>query len=303
MNVFTKSALALAACSGAALLPGLVAQNAQTGAKGPQTGVPGLSTGSQTTPSSAHAAPARAVSTVGSQGYHPVHEKFTDAQIENGGSLFLQNCAFCHGKDAGGGESGPDLTRSKLVSTDKKGEAISQVIHNGRPNKGMPAFNLADADVLSLVAFVHSQQDKVMSETGTRKGVDDSDLQTGNAAAGKAYFEDAGGCTQCHSATKDLAGIATRYQGLRLEQQMLYPRDVKEKITVKTSTGQTLTGTVDTQDEFTIAMTDSFGVHHSWPVSAVTFKVDDPLAAHVTAMSKYTDDDIHNVFAYIETLK
>src|SRR5580698_2177492 len=60
-------------------------------------------------------APARAPSTVGSQGPLPEHAKFTGAQIDAGGTLFLQNCAFCHGKDAGGGESGPDLTRSKLV--------------------------------------------------------------------------------------------------------------------------------------------------------------------------------------------
>jgi cytochrome c oxidase cbb3-type subunit III len=101
--------------------------------------------------------------TVGSQGPIPEHAKFTGTQIDAGGVLFLQNCAFCHGKDTGGGESGPDLTRSKLVTSDKEGEAISVVIRNGRTDKGMPKFNLPDSEVLNLVAFIHSQQDKAMS--------------------------------------------------------------------------------------------------------------------------------------------
>jgi cytochrome c oxidase cbb3-type subunit 3 len=251
---------------------------------------------------SGRSAPARAPSTVGSQGPLPEHAKFTGTQIDAGGSLFLQNCAFCHGKDAGGGESGPDLTRSKVVSSDKEGEAIGPVIRNGRPDKGMPKFNLADADVLNLVAFIHSQQDKAMSQTGTRKGVDESDLKTGNAEAGKLYFEGAGGCTKCHSSTT-LAGVATRFNGLQLEEQMLYPRNVKSKVSVKTSNGQTLSGSLEYQDEFTIGMKDAAGVYRSWPVGAITFQVDTPLEAHVTAMSKYTDDDIHNVLAYIQTLK
>ena len=233
----------------------------------------------------------------------PVHAKFDNGQIENGGSLFLQNCAFCHGKDAGGGETGPDLTRSKLVEGDKNGEAIGAVVRNGRVEKGMPRFSLADADILSLVAFVHSQQDKAMAQTGNRKGVDESDLKTGNAAAGKQYFEGTGGCVKCHSATGDLAGVATRFNGLRLEMQMLYPSDAKSTVSVKTATGQTLTGPLLYEDEFTIGMRDSFGNYHSWPTSAITFHVDKAADAHVAAMAKYTDDDIHNVLAYIQTLK
>lgn len=246
---------------------------------------------------------ARPPVTVGSQGPKPVHAEFTRVQVEAGGSLFLQNCAFCHGKDAGGGESGPDLTRSKLVASDKNGEAIGAVVRNGRQEKGMPHFGLPDAEIVDLVAFVHHEQDEAMSQTGTRKGVEDSDLQTGNAAAGKQYFEGAGGCITCHSATGDLAGVATRYSGLQLEEQMLYPADAKTKVTVKTSTGQSYAGTVEYQDEFNIGMRDSFGVYHSWPTTAITYKIDRPADAHVAALAKYTDKDIHNVLAYIQTLK
>lgn len=244
----------------------------------------------------------RPVVTVGSQGPMPVHAAYTPAQIEAGGTLFLQNCAFCHGKEAGGGESGPDLTRSKLVSSDKDGEAISPVIRNGRAEKGMPKFNLPDGDVTSLVAFIHSQQDKMMSQTGNRKGVDEADLQTGDAAAGKRYFEGEGGCTKCHTAAK-LSGVATRFSGLQLEMRMLYPRDAKKTVQVKTASGQTFNGPLVYQDEFTIGMRDEAGIYHSWPARSITFQVDNPVEAHVTAMGKYTDDAIHNMFAYIQTLK
>jgi cytochrome c oxidase cbb3-type subunit III len=243
----------------------------------------------------------RVPTTVGSQGPLPEHAKFTGTQIDSGGVLFLQNCAFCHGKDAGGGESGPDLTRSKLVSGDKEGEAIGVVIRNGRLDKGMPKFNLPDTDTIDLVAFIHSQQDKAMSQSGNRKGVDPSDLLTGNVEAGKKYFEGAGGCSKCHSETS-LAGVATRNVGLRLEQQMLYPRGIKSKVTVTTKAGETFAGTLDYRDEFTIGMTDSTGAKHTWPADTIT-KVEDPLEAHVDAFSKYTDADIHNLFAYIQTLK
>jgi cytochrome c oxidase cbb3-type subunit III len=240
---------------------------------------------------------------VGSQGPLPVHETYTAEVIASGGSQFQQNCAFCHGRDAGGGESGPDLTRSKLVTQDKAGEGIGPVIRNGRLEKGMPKFNLSDAEVTSLVAFIHSQQDKAMSQTGNRKGVDPSDLQTGNAEEGKKYFNGAGTCSKCHSATGDLAGVAKRYEGLKLEQQMLYPRGAKAKVSVTPRNGKPVSGTLAFQDEFTVALLDDAGTYHSWSTSDVTFKVDAPFKAHVELFDKYTDDDIHNLMAYIQTLR
>ena len=163
-----------------------------------------------------------------------------------GGSVFQQNCAFCHGRDAGGGETGPDLTRSKLVSTDVGGDKIGDVVLHGRPDKGMPAFsNFTPEQITQLAAFIHAQQTKAMSQSGKRKGVDVSDLQTGNVEAGKAYFNGAGGCATCHSPTGDLAGIASRYEGLQLEERMLYPKDVKNKVTVTLPSGETVSGTLE----------------------------------------------------------
>ncbi|MFY9940026.1 MAG: c-type cytochrome [Silvibacterium sp.] len=222
---------------------------------------------------------------------------------EAGGALFRQNCAFCHGRDAMGGETGPDLTQSRLVRADRGGDRISEVIRDGRPEKKMPAFNFSSQELLSLAAFIHAQEAAAVSKKGGRRGVEVADLQTGNVEKGKEYFDGAGGCVKCHSATGDLAGIASRFEGLQLEEQMLYPRDVKNQVTVTLPSGEKLTGTLEYQDEFTIGMRDDDKTYHSWPVGKVKFKVDSPVDAHVELFSKYTDDDIHNLMAYLQTLR
>jgi mono/diheme cytochrome c family protein len=220
---------------------------------------------------------------------------------EAGRRLFQRNCAFCHGRDAAGGESGPDLTRSKLVLSDANGIKVTDVVRNGRPEKKMPAFNFSNEEIHGLVVFLHRQT--ASSKPGGRRGVDVSDLQTGNVEAGKRYFNSAGGCAKCHSVTGDLAGVALRFEGLQLEQQMLYPRNAKSQVTVTLATGQTMTGLLAYRDEFTIGLRDSDGVYHSWPVTSIHYTIDSPADAHVELFSKYTDDDIHNLMAYLQTLR
>jgi cytochrome c oxidase cbb3-type subunit 3 len=224
--------------------------------------------------------------------------------VQSGRALFRQDCSFCHGRDAGGGESGPDLTRSKLVTEDVDGDKIGVVVHNGRPDKGMPPFDRSDQQIASLAAFIHTQQSRALSRgSGGRKGVDAVDLQTGNAEAGEQYFEGVGGCSSCHSPTGDLAGIASRYRGLELEEQMLYPRHAKSRVTVKLSFGQTITGNLAYLDEFTVGLIDSTGAYRSWRTSDVQYKVDTAVDAHVELFSKYTDADIHNLMAYLQTFR
>lgn len=223
----------------------------------------------------------------------------TAAHIESGNTLFQQKCAFCHGRDAGGGETGPDLTRSKLVMDDVNGNKIADVIHNGRPGR-MPPFDLNPQDTEDIVAFIHDQQKKAAT-AGHRKGVDVSDLQTGNADAGKQYFQKA--CSKCHSATGDLAHIATKYQGLQLEEHMLYPREARSRATVTLASGEKLTGTVEYHDEFTLGILLPDGTYRSWPVDRIHYTLDSPQNGHVELFSKYTDDDIHNLMAYLQTLR
>ena len=237
------------------------------------------------------------------QSSNPAPQKFPPALIQSGESLFQQDCAFCHGRDAAGGETGPDLTRSKLVNDDIKGEKIGAVVRNGRPDAGMPRFSLTDQQIAGLTAYIHNQKTVAESQKGGRRGVDVSDLQTGNVDAGKAYFNGAGHCSTCHSPTGDLAGVASRFEGLKLEERMLYPRNARSKVTVTLPSGETMTGTLAYRDEFTVGLRDDSGRYHSWPVSSVKFTVDDPAEAHVAQLSKYTDEDVHNLMAYIQTLR
>ena len=223
--------------------------------------------------------------------------------VRAGQPIFAAQCGFCHGRDAMGGETGPDLTRAPLVSADVRGVKIGPVVRTGRVDKGMPAFTLGDADVAAIVAFIHDQ--KIKSESpGARRSVNAADLQTGNADAGRQYFNGAGRCATCHSPTGDLAGVAKRLQGLELLQRMLYPSRARgATVTVRLPSGELVAGALAYRDEFTIALTDAEGRYRSWPAGQVTFTVDNPLEAHADQLGRYTDDDMHDVLAYLQTLR
>jgi len=220
-----------------------------------------------------------------------------------GGAIFLQNCAFCHGRDAMGGETGPDLTQSKIVLEDKDGSAISAVVREGRVEKKMPAFQFSNSELTSLVAFIRVRVAAAASGQGGRRGVAVADLQTGDAAAGERYFKGAGGCAKCHSAGGDLKGIAARYQGLQLEERMLYPRDAKSQVTVTLPTGEAVTGVLAYRDEFTIGLRDGKGNYRSWPADKVKVAIDSPVEAHVEQFPKYSDKDVHDLMAFLQTLR
>jgi cytochrome c oxidase cbb3-type subunit 3 len=228
-------------------------------------------------------------------------------QIHAGEQRFTSQCGFCHGRDAAGGETGPDLTRSRLVADDTRGDKIGPLLRAGRPDQGMPAFSLSDTDLAAVVAFIHDQKTKSEALGGGRRSVDASDLATGNAEAGRRYFNQVGNCSGCHSATGDLAGVASRYKGLALLQRMLYPSGrpapARPKVMVTLASGQTVARDVGSEDEFTIVTLDSSGARQTYEKSAVKYKIDDPMSAHFAQLGKYTDDDMHNVFAYLDTLK
>ncbi len=217
--------------------------------------------------------------------------------------MFAAQCGFCHGRDAMGGETGPNLTKSALVRDDASGDAIRALLREGRIDKGMPAFRLSDADTTAVIAFIGDQRSK--SELpGARRSVDPADLQTGNAERGREYFNGTGRCRTCHSPAGDLSGVATRHQGLELLQRMLYPSKSRAAtVRVTLQAGEAVTGALAYHDEFTIALTDSSGRYRSWLTRDVTFTVDNPLDAHVDQLAKYTDDDMHDVLAYLQTLR
>jgi len=223
--------------------------------------------------------------------------------VERGKKAFEGNCAFCHGQDATGGR-GPDLVRSALVAHDKDGDLIGPVIRNGRPKKGMPALHLNDTEIKDIAAFLHYRQAQGVASARLPANYALKWMLTGNAAAGRAFFNGAGKCKECHSPTGDLAHIATKYSPLDLEAKMLYPGGKDHRtVTVTLPSGKTVEGPLDHLDEFTVALHDSAGWYHSFPRSQVKVKVHDPLSAHRQLLDKLTQADVHNLFAYLETLK
>ncbi len=215
---------------------------------------------------------------------------------------FAQSCGFCHGEDATGSRA-PDLVRSPLVNRDSGGDLIAPVIRNGRPDQGMPALPLPDATIQDIVAFLHTRVKQAAGSSRVGGDYPIERLLTGDATAGRAYFNGAGKCATCHSPTGDLAGIAKKYPPLFLEERILAPRAGRPTVTVTTPSGAQITGKLDHLDDFSVSLRDTDGWYHSWSRDHVKVAVNDPLQTHREMLTKYTDADIHNLFAYLETLQ
>lgn len=244
---------------------------------------------------------------LGALGWRPAAAGAADSKAippaaERGQQLFVQHCSFCHGPEATGAR-GPDLLRSALVAHDVNGNLIGDLVRSGRPDKGMPAQNLTEPETQDIAAFLHFRANEALHSGHVSTNYPIERLLTGNADAGKAFFNGAGGCTACHSPQGDLKGIANKYAPIDLEAHMLYPRDAVQTLTVSLPDGQTVEGPLVHMDEFSVALRDGSGWYRSFQRSRVQVKVHDPLAGHQQLLNKLTQDDVHNLFAYLMTLK
>jgi cytochrome c oxidase cbb3-type subunit III len=223
--------------------------------------------------------------------------------VSAGKRQFQQTCGFCHGPD-GRGASGPDLIRSPLVSHDENGNLIGPVVRNGRPEKGMPAFQLSDAEINNIAQFLHSQAKiaasvarRIPSEYPLEK------LLVGSADEGKAFFDGPGNCKSCHSPSGDLAHVASKYKPFDLQTRIVYPSGLRPSLTVRDSSGRSFTGEQVYADEFLVSLRDKNGWVYSWKRDTVQVAVKDPLAAHEKLLKVYTDKNVHDLFAYLQTFK
>jgi len=217
-----------------------------------------------------------------------------------GKDLYIANCAFCHGKEATGGNTGPDLLRSVLVNHDEKGELIGPVIRQGRTNKGMPPFDLPDSQISDLVAFLHQRN----RDARLRFTYKVTSVAVGDPFAGKAYFESH--CASCHAGSHDLSGIASKYEGDALQQRWLDPggQSADVTVTVTLSTGLKYTGKLENLDEFNVSLYDWQGNYHSFPRNSETkVEIQDPLDRHRKLLQELSDKDMHDVTTFLETLK
>jgi len=232
------------------------------------------------------------------------------AMLERVKASYVVNFNFCHGSDGRGGEGGPNLLRSQLVLDDQNGELIAPVVQNGRPDQGMPSFKMTNAQVAEIAAYIHSF--KVLGSDASR--MTPPTVVVGDAKAGEAYFKTK--CAACHSVTGDLKGIGSKIADAKLLQNaFLMPggggrgaaAPVKVPPTTVTVTigGKKTEGTLVMIDDFVVTLTESDGTQRSFRRDGDVPKVEihDPLLPHRNLLPTYADKDIHNLTAYLVTVK
>lgn len=231
--------------------------------------------------------------------------KNSDNAAARGHAQFSKSCAFCHGANATGGPEGPNLTQSSVVRHDKGGDLIGPVIREGRPSRGMPPIPLQTNQISDVVAYLHARIAELDRRSAGRPPATYAleRLLTGNATRGRVFFNGPGRCSQCHSPVGDLAGIANKYPPVELQTRFLYPPDVPQAATVRLDSTHTIKGEVVYLDAFTISVRDGDGWTRSWPRDAVKVDLHDPLAGHRELLDRLTQSDMHDVFAFLETLK
>jgi cytochrome c oxidase cbb3-type subunit III len=228
--------------------------------------------------------------------------------VARGKQVFSVNCGFCHGSDGRGGEGGPNLLRSPLVLSDHNGEVIYAVTLVGRPDKGMPKFDLSLDTVADIAAYIHG----IPTGRAEKAAFDPNSILVGDAAAGKAYFYGKGHCSQCHSLQGDFAMIGSRLDPKTLQDDIISagvmtrlgaplqtapPRSV----TVTLPSGEVIHGILISIDDFNVSLTDSAGARRTLPRDGDQPRVEikDPLQAHLDHLREWEDSDIHNLTAFL----
>ncbi len=238
--------------------------------------------------------------------------KLDPAAVERGQATFTSACGFCHGSNGKGGEKGPDLLRSVLVLHDEGGNNIGPVILHGRPGKGMPSFPFSPQQITDIVSFLHNS----IEATKDRDSYKILNIVTGDRAAGETYFNGDGHCESCHSVTGDLKGIGAKYDAVTLQGKMLRPdfewtegnppqKVAAISVKVTLPSGQTYTGTPTNVDDFTVSLREPGGEYRSFTRNGNSPRVEimNRLQAHLDLLTQMSDSDIHNLTAYLVTLK
>ena len=227
-----------------------------------------------------------------------------------GKTVYFGQCTSCHGPQARGAGSAPDLVRSLVVLHDRYGNVIGPYLMKDHPNA---KFALTEPQVLDLSHFLHQQVGNTL-RTGPFNKV--LNILVGDPKEGKAFFNGQGKCVQCHSTTGDLAHIASKYDPPVLQLKVVFPQTAAfgrrsssnsrkpVTVTVTTPDGETATGVLEDIDDFNVSLRDDAGRYRTFPRGpGVKVEKHDPYAAHVALLDEYSDKDIHDVVAYLETFK
>jgi mono/diheme cytochrome c family protein len=238
---------------------------------------------------------------------------FDPAAVDRGKAKFAMLCGSCHGEDArgGAGKTEVDLVRSVLVLDDVGGKELGEFLKTGRPARKMPAFTLTPEEVSDIASFLHHNV-TVASERGAYKYLN---VLVGDAKAGAAYFNGAGGCTKCHSVTGDLNGIGAKYDPPNIQLRVVTGggggrggggnAKTAKTAMVTLADGKVVSGTLGQITPFSVTVRDASGASQTFERDGDNPKVvvTDPLQAHLDLMRKYTDEEMHNLTAYLATLQ
>lgn len=235
------------------------------------------------------------------------------ATVERGKTLFVTSCQACHGTDLRGGDmGGPNLLRSQAALSDRDGEMIIPIIQGARQAQGMPNIGLNNQDAGAVAAYVRSVIGTIGGQ-GMPPGAEKPlNIVVGDANRGSTYF--AAHCSMCHSVTGDLKDIATQYPDPKTLQarwlvggkaNTLNRPASKATVDVTVAPGNTVSGALVHIDEFLATLRMSDGTERSYRRDGALPRVviHDPLQKHRDMLSTYTDQDVHDVTAYLVTLK
>jgi cytochrome c oxidase cbb3-type subunit III len=287
----------------------------------PPTGEHG---GQATTPPPAPQGPGQGQGSRQNQARFPAHQRppADPAVVTRGKAIFAGSCGACHGADGRGGQlGGANLLRSQLVLNDKDGELIAPVVQNGRPGTLMPPIPVAPEDIKAIAAYLHDLQSKGSNQGGPPPGEAAAVLNVlvGDAKAGAQYF--AKQCGSCHSASGDMQGIGTRIPDARTLQNVWVsggaarmrgpgaPTAAKPPAvpvaTITLASGETASGRLVRLDDFSVTIAQEDGTQRSFRRKGDVPKVDvkDPLQAHRDLLAVYSDKNMHDVTAYLASLK
>jgi mono/diheme cytochrome c family protein len=255
---------------------------------------------------------------VGFIGSGPDDAHLVDPEAADRGKvLYNAECKSCHGEAARGGkQDGTDLVRSLVILKDRYGASIGAFLKMKKhpTTSGRLSASIDGAQAIDLAHFLHLKVTDTLRSGPYSQVIN---VLTGDAKAGQEYFNGAGGCAKCHSVTGDLAGVGKKYEPAALQQKFLFPRTFSfgrgarnvappkpVTLAVTPANGKTIEGVLVHLDDFNAALRDAAGDYHSWARNA-SIKVvkNDPYAAHVALLDQYTDKNMHDIVAYLESLK
>lgn len=245
---------------------------------------------------------------IGAADRHRVHP----AGAVRGQKLYATECVTCHGASARGTERGSNLIRSPRVLRDRYGSAIGPYLKAGHPMQTGTAASLGDEQITDLSHFIW---DRINNTLRGSPDFDVKDVLTGDPSAGRAYFNGEGQCATCHSPTGDLAGYGKRYAPVDIQQRFVFPfagggrgrggaGRPQVTVTVTLPNGAPVSGTLVSMDDFHVALRDKAGEYRSWTRTPdMKIVKNDPFAPHVALLDRLTDKAMHDVVAYLESLK